>query len=548
MLKDVPAAVDGPASPRPSSRLRYSTPLAPGDRFAAWALRGPLTVTLALLATVQLALWVPHYLKWPYWADHDVFATAARAWADGRLPYREIRLNNFPATIYLFYGLGTLFGWARPWTLFAFDSALLVGFGALASAWSRRTFGRVLPGLAGSFVFFSYYMALDYCHVAQRDWHAPAFMAASLMAAQMAPGRGGRIASALAAAVAVAFRPQVIFLMPAMLLALDENARKPGEPWSKTVRAAAEWGLVFALGVALAFAPLIVAGLMGDFLRSLRVVAYGGRYNAVTSGSILRGWLTQAAPWRWWAVVAAIVLLGQRSGSETRRTARTWLVALAGASLYKPLSPVSHSYLDIPPMLVWSINLGVLVEILVSVPRPAPALQLVGVLVALAMGPTSIRPEFCLAGPSARALGLLAPLPSTEDVPPGYRRGTVPTSSFYEWRDYRGVLDYLKAHTRPETKVANALKGDPAIVSMVDRPSVFPAEGTTWLRMVNPGDEPVFADALEACRDSVAVWDPEGKIGPDAKFKIERVAAVIRRHYEPEARFGDIEVWRRKAE
>ena len=48
------------------------------DRAAAWLLRGPVTVALLGLCAVQLATWVPHYLTWPWFADHDVFATLAR--------------------------------------------------------------------------------------------------------------------------------------------------------------------------------------------------------------------------------------------------------------------------------------------------------------------------------------------------------------------------------------------------------------------------------------------------------------------------------------
>ncbi len=140
-----------------------------------------------------------------------------------------------------------------------------------------------------------------------------------------------------------------------------------------------------------------------------------------------------------------------------------------------------------------------------------------------------------------------SPRPATEDMPPGYRHGPVPTSAAYPWRDYRAALDYLKARTRADTKVANALMGCPAIVSVIDRPSAFPAEGVAWLRVVNPDDEEGFARALEGCRDSVVVWDP-GRIGLDPGSALGRVTGVIRRHYRPEARFGDIEVWRRGAE
>jgi hypothetical protein len=43
----------------------------------------------------------------------------------------------------------------------------------------------------------------------------------------------------------------------------------------------------------------------------------------------------------------------------------------------------------------------------------------------------------------------------------------------------------------------------------------------------------------------VVVWAP-GEIGFDPGFSIDRIEAVVRRLYQPEARFGAIEVWRRR--
>src|SRR5579883_1231760 len=83
------------------------------ERFAAWVLRVPLAWGVIGLCVLQLATWIPHFLTWPWIADHDVFATLALAWDSGVLPYRDLAGNNFPGTIYLFWVLGKLFGWGR---------------------------------------------------------------------------------------------------------------------------------------------------------------------------------------------------------------------------------------------------------------------------------------------------------------------------------------------------------------------------------------------------------------------------------------------------
>ena len=100
-------------------------------------LGGPLTVLLAGVCLYELALWLPSYLTWPFWADHDVFATLAYNWECGVLPYRDLPGTNFPGTIYLFWALGKVFGWGKTLPLFALDAGLLLALG-LGSLGSQR--------------------------------------------------------------------------------------------------------------------------------------------------------------------------------------------------------------------------------------------------------------------------------------------------------------------------------------------------------------------------------------------------------------------------
>jgi len=525
--------------------LSSSTDREPG--FAAWVLGRPLSLALGLVILIQFGSWLPHYLTWPYWADHDAFANAARAWDLGEKPYRDTRLNNFPGTIYVFYLLGKAAGWGKPWTLYAFDSTLLAALVVVLILWSRRTFGRAWPGLIGSLAFLSYYLSLDYSHAAQRDWQGPCLTVAGLLIAQGWPGRPARLASALLAALGFSIRPQVVLFLPALLLAVATPGAVAVAVESKALalRRGVSWLATFASFAALMFLPLAIDGTFDDFLHSLRHVAYGSTYNKTTPASVARAWLLQAAAFRWLVVPAAILLLAGKGGPG--RPARVWLVALAGASLYKPSSPMAHSYLDIPLVLTWSVNLAVLAGSIAAMPGTSAATRLAGVLTLLGLGMTTIRPEFCVVGPNREAASTLRSGIEPEAVPPGYRHGSVVSSAFYPWADYRAALIYLRNQTRPSTKVANALKGDPAIVSEVDRPSAFPAESIAWLRMVNRQDEPAFVESLEKATDSVVVWSP-GEDGPDPLFQIPRIEATIRRLYQFEARFGAIEIWRRVAE
>ncbi len=526
------------AEPRAGTRRTLTT----ADRLAARALAGPLTAAVAALAALQVLTWLPHYLTWPYWADHDVFATAARAWADGRPPYRDTVGNNFPGTIYLFYGLGTLVGWGKPRAWYALDAGILLTVCASLWFWSARRFGRLLPGAAGSLLLTSFMLGLDYSHAAQRDWQGPALACLAVLLAQCRPGTLARVAAGLLAAGAFAIRPQTILFWPGLVVAVL-GSREAGAGADRRGRGLAATGLGLLAGLAAAFGPLAFAGVLDDFGRGVAVAGYGGTYNRVTPSGVLKGWVLQLSPLRWWAIPSAVLLLGVPFKCRAGASALPWLWVFAGVSLYKPLSPVAHSYLNIPLEVVGAVLSAALVGLILDRGGTVPAFRLAGVMLVMSLGGATSRPEFCVAGPTSRALKSFDVPP--RETPPGYRRGTVPTSAFYPWDDYRALLDHLRERTATRTRVANLLKGDPAVTSMVDRPSALPAESVAWLRLVRPDDETRFADALRAAGDSVVVWSP-GEVGPDPAFRPELLESVVNALYEPEASFGEIEVWRRK--
>ena len=130
--------------------------------------------------------------------------------------------------------------------------------------------------------------------------------------------------------------------------------------------------------------------------------------------------------------------------------------------------------------------------------------------------------------------------------PMGYaRNAAVKLAAIYYWEDYRNMLVYLREHVDEDIAVANCLKSVPAITGAVDRRSALPAESIAWLRFVRASNEEAFATRLEQTPRSVVVWSP-AEYGDASRFRIDALSPVIRREYEPEARFGTIEVWRRK--
>jgi len=519
------------------------------DRLAERVLPRTLSVMVGLVVLAQLVGWLPHYLTWPWWADHDVFATLALGWDRGVMPYRDLACNNFPGTIYVYWVVGRLAGWGWSPAINALDAGLLLIFGAVVLAWSRRRFGLRLPGTIGFAAFASYYFGLDYTLAGQRDWQGPCLAVVSLLLLDGWPSRATRWVSALGLSLAFALRPQVVLLGPAFLLALDDARRRwedeqgVASDFRRTLISVSEWGAALVVGLVLAFLPLILSDLMGDFLTSLRHVAYGGNYNRNGPLTAARRLMLELLPFASWCVPALVVLFASRSDVKLQRLARTGLAAYFAVLLYKPLSPIPAPYLDLPLRLLWSLLLALIVGLVVNLKTLAPTFRLSLVLAALAVGVTT-QPHFFDPARSFRALADLRHGGEPTLAPPGYthhyRRRP------YPWKDYRDVLAYLRAHTSHTTRVANALKHDTAIPGAVGRLPAFSAESITWLRLVNPSDETRFVSTLEQANDSVVVWAPsEAKSAEQPSAP--SVFAAIERLYDPEARFGLIEVWRRKA-
>ena len=211
--------------------------------------------------------------------DDDTFAVLAQSWDSGILPYRDIHAYNFPGQTYLFWVLGKTLGWGCPVAVRGIDSVCVVLAGAMAIGWSRRRLGGALPGLIGYVAFLNKYLDLPVESTGERDWYTAFLACAGIAILEMRPGRWARLSSSLLAALAFTIRPQAVLFMPALVSAVCEDPRVIDLSFGGRMRVAVIWCLTTALFVALAFAPVFVAGVGGDFVRSLGVVAYGGPYS-----------------------------------------------------------------------------------------------------------------------------------------------------------------------------------------------------------------------------------------------------------------------------
>ena len=339
-------------------------------------LRRWFVVGFAGLSIYWLLTWLPHYLYWPWCRDVDTYALMAQEWDSGVLPFRDIRALGFPGHIYLHWILGKLFGWGHTGIFYAVDAAALLCLGAVVILWSHRRLGLVLPGMVAYFIFLAYYLDINFEMVAERDWHAPLCMMLGLLLLEAWPGRRTRWLSALLAGIAITIRPNIVLFLPALLVAVARGADATrAASATDTLRiitkeaflAALEWLCAFCVFAMAGFSPLFLSGVMDDFVRSLEAVRRGGSYSdATTARSIAILWEELRQP-KIWALLVSLVLISLRSSDrELKLLARTWLLALTGALVYRPIHPVDHAYLKTPLALVdavaWAIPITWLVR------------------------------------------------------------------------------------------------------------------------------------------------------------------------------------------
>ena len=519
----------------------------PEDWLPGALLRWVLTPLVAFWCVFLVLTWLPSYLTWPWQNDSEHFAMLAQLWDSDKLPYRDMFSTQFPGEIYIHYLLGKVFGWGNTVAFYAFDAALVIAFGFLLVAWGRRQIGSLLPGLIGFSTFLLFYVSQNTMVAGEREWHAAFLAMCSLLLLGLGPGHTLRTLSAVAFGLALVVRPQVVLLLPALLLALDGWARAVGESWGRTLVAVLGWGAVAAAVTAAAFLPVVWAGVLGDFLSCVKELVQPP-YNTTSPGQVLIRMSPQKHPLVLLAATALIMLLWDRTGGEQRRHAWVVLAAMVGALFYAAISPIWNAYYAIPQVAAASLGVTYLVtQVLRYGGRPT---RLTVAAVAL---------SFLFFGASAKPLSFKALRPGTEtyglmtavrvlragDLPPSTPLGYF---SPYPWADHRALMAYLRGHTTPQTLVANLLvEHTSAVTSEIPRLTALPVDsnclGMYRIASLVARDTAALETTTGA---SVVLWDPTCLLGRSAEFS--RLFDTVRRLFQFEARFGSLEVWRRQPE
>ncbi len=412
--------------------------------------------------------------------------------------------------------------------------------------------GRVAPGFVGFAVFLSYYLGLNFRVAGQREWHSAFFGMCALLLPVLWAGRGGRLLSGIALGVALIFRPQSIVFVPAIALAIDMGTRRPGERWTRTLPALVEYSVAAGVALALGFLPLIQAGVMRDFVESLRQM--GSSESNYRVGSriepVLRLYrLITVMPGMLYIPLLIAALWSKEA--TTRRACVLALVALPLTCLYSILSPRDHAYFQIPVAATLAMGMTCLTALILQAnlnSRMTLVAMSLCLVVASPRLPThnlfKTYNELQFTFNEGNILNFREALSCLRHkrLPIAVPSGFVDN---YEWYRIYQVVNYLRNDV-PQSVPVNNLLFDTfsSITSMSGHLAGMPSDNYGILLSHAWIDRTVVA--LKQPEPSLVVWNPLKINDVDPAFA--KMDAAIRENYQPSRRFGEIEIWSRKGQ
>ena len=523
---------------------------------------------LALIAGL-FALWLPNYLRWPLFLDAEHFALLAREWDAGvARPYRDSFCYNLPGHIYLFWAGGKLFGWGKPLAVLLPDVILLVSFCGWTLAWSRRCFGKLLPGALALLGLLSFYFNSDFRFTAERTWHSALLAASAIMVCQAVPGLRGGAFSGLLMGLALLVRPDIAVWGSGALVILVTRAFRSGSerPFRQATRSVLSWSFAAGLVLALGMVPLLAGGLLPDFLRSFRVALAGGVYDADvarthTTWGILGNvpYYDCLKPYHF-----AFFLLGMpglwaaalwRGRNDVRANLGVWVWCSVAFAVVALNVPFYIGYLIQPVFFAAFLSLAPTIAALSDDLRRGPGLGLaVAVLLGLFLVPGL--PTYCVPKLARETYSAVLSGRRVEAAPSFFPYAIAEDQRQRQWADFGRCVTYLRHELPRGHAVMNAIDpfGDFGGLGMVYASKRRMGGGSNELILPSLPD-PIFERFLNASErepraavliDAAQVaTHGEGAVLPPEKLNRwkTRIVRMIHDHYQLKARFGEIEVW-----
>lgn len=286
------------------------------------------TRSRADLAGVALAaLYALPTLAYPFGRDQSIFFYIGRAWADGRLPYRDA-FDIKPPGIYALYALCSMVLGARPWAIRVAEILGVILLAWIAARVARRD-GPPTPGVFGATALLAsgwYFTCFDYWDSGQVElWESLIALAGYAVATTHPDWKRAAVGSGLLGGAALLFKFPIAVVLPVAGLlvaarALRAPADRPSQAVGRATLALALHGLSAAFVIAL---TMLYFALRGGWSALVELIGYTAYYvqhkpTATDTGRAwfwffwrdhARGWM--ALILAWWVVGASMAWRGR---------------------------------------------------------------------------------------------------------------------------------------------------------------------------------------------------------------------------------------------
>jgi hypothetical protein len=452
-----------------------------------------------------------------------------------------------------------------------FDDALLWGMTGILLLWSRRTFKTIWPALIASTFLISRLFESPWYELINRDWYAAMFSIAGVLAAGSSNSRFAAVAGSTLWIVGLQFRPQVVLLFPCLFFARLGLQDTGNFEFALVRKALIDTLIGLIIGFVIVHLPLwLIGGFPNYYLDTLEFMKKGGHAGKTTRNSVLKNFLilnVRQAELPYQIILPALALLSLQR--QARVGQRIWLLiglylALA-TSVWIAVNPIITHYHRWPMFIAEAIILAMITGSLLTIYSDRMSISRTFAIVLTFSLAIWCDPVVIVQGLIRQSIDKiqsrdLSPhmlFMTANEYPPAPWQ--MDRQTFQDFYDYLGSkvestsipCEFIELETRP---IQNSL--------MLRNPGVV-GDSSAWPSLYNIPflyDSPEvfrlhlgkYVESLKSIPDAFVIWIPTQGEKTDISFEfdisgeLKTMFDTIRNEYEPVAKFGEVEIRRKK--
>ncbi len=451
------------------------------------------------------------------------------------------------------------------------DDALLIGFFIATVFWSRRVFSSSWPAVIGTTFIVGRLFETRFVELSDRDWYAAMFAFMGVLVAGAFESRRAAILGGTLWMISLQFRPQTVLLLPCLALArlsLFQNDR----PGMRDVRKAiVDNAIGLAIGFVLVNVPLwLMGGFPAYYVDTFLFMKKGGHGGETNVALILRNFAalcTRQHDLSYVLMYPALIFLCAWCRARLVLWLLTAIFSLLATTVWASVNPVVLWYHEFPMFIAEAIALGTIVGCMLSLsPNRHEPVCMLGLAFGFSLAYWS-NPVISVQGSVRETLAQLR----NHDYSP-----ISVSSKFAEFppliwemdrKAKRDMYEFLKTTVDSETIPFEKIDIDnqtfPYHPFYLRNPGVV-GDQMTWTNVVGEliawhlkakSDKGflTFLDRLKSNSDGYLMWIPRQAKSDRIRFgnhditeEMRKLFETIRTHYEPVARFGEVEFLRKK--